>query len=74
MKIVTLKAKSQKGKARITQHGEHWEVLDRKPFMGSDAIQVRSLQETFFLSPSKTIKDTRWVMKPIDPDFEIMEN
>jgi len=74
METVTLKAKSQKGKARIAQHGVRWEVLNRKSFMGSDAIQVRSLHETFFLSPSKTIKDTRWVMKPVDPDFEIMEN
>lgn len=74
MKTVILKAKTQKGKARIAQHGDRWEVVDRKPFMGSDAIQIRSLHETFFLSPSNTIKDTRWVMKPVDPDFEIMEN
>jgi hypothetical protein len=66
MKTVILKPLSNKGKQRIHQHGDTWEIIhDRK-----DEFVLKSRFKTF----SGGSYDIRRVSKENDPDFLVKES
>lgn len=67
---VRLEGISLKGKNRVREHGELWNVLMVKPYKGKLAYYCESLGNTFKLG-NKRVKDTRWVEMESDPDFKV---
>ena len=67
---VRLEGKSLKGKNRVREHGELWDVLYVKPFKGKLSYYCQSLADTFKLGNTK-VKDARWVECDNDPDFKV---
>ncbi len=56
---IKLKGTSNKGKNRISQYG--------------DVFYIRRIQGGHLLVNTIDDKDSRWIMKNLDPDFEIVE-
>ena len=71
-KILRLKGKSKKGKARINEHGALWKVTMIKPFEG--VMRLESMNNTFKFN-GEWRKDERWVSVNIvrgDENFELV--
>jgi len=70
MKQVRLIGKSKHGKDRIRQHGDVWNVLEKRAsHMLGHPMVLESLHETFTLGDMK-IKDVRSVRPFDDPNFD----
>jgi len=68
--FVRLKGKTRKGKNRINQHGDVWEVIDEQ----LTKILLQSLEKTFKDTPGRVAeKDWRWISATEDRDFEVVE-
>ena len=70
--ILILKGKTQKGKSRITEHGELWKVTMIKNDKG--VMRLESLNDTFKFN-GEWRKDVRWVSIEIvrnDEHFELV--
>lgn len=67
---VRLEGKTLKGKNRVREHGELWDVLYIKPYKGKLAYYCESLGNTFKLGETR-VKDSRWVECDDDPDFKV---
>ncbi|RDJ35708.1 MAG: hypothetical protein DWQ19_12895 [Crenarchaeota archaeon] len=72
MKRIRLKPKSKKGKDRIHQHGEIWEIVREQFFDGWPCFLIQSLENTI-RQGNMLVKDLRLVRKQNDPNFEIEE-
>lgn len=72
-KIINLRGKSQKGKNRVHENGDVWEVV---AIADSIACGKRSGPWLLLQAMEPTTKDfpdQRWIQQTDDLDFEIME-
>ena len=65
MEIVTLTGKTKKGKQRVQQHGDKWEVVRRSESVGFPTKHPGP----FLLLRALGRSDLRWVSESSDPDF-----
>ena len=70
---IRLEGISRKGKNRVREHGELWNVIQIGKFGGQPAYLLESLANTLKMG-SERIKDGRWVLMSGDPDFKITPN
>lgn len=69
---ITLKGISLKGKNRVRELGQDWEIISNpvecQCFNGDLGIMIAPVTER--INPRTGLDRARWVKFPIDPDFE----
>jgi len=68
--MITLTAKTKKGRDRISKWGSSWEILEE---MGSRFLIVSLSDNSCFKRIVGLPNSARWVEKQDDPDFEITQ-
>ena len=67
--IIHLKGRTQKGKNRIQENGERWEVIEER----LNVLFSPEYGPWILICPVDSKKNIRWIKEKNDSDFEIVK-
>ena len=72
-RLIKLTAKTNKGKNRIKENGDIWEVIQEGIMLNNVMVSIPGDNNKMFIRPVENPLNMRWINIDNDPDFDWSE-